>query len=336
MPNLPTTPNLASLLDVMKDGAEYSSLLAAGGAVNIDVIAELRKAVSEIEEIRQRPCICYTSNVLRAGDRFTAIELADDVPFSELVASIPENQKAIDIFLATPGGSGNQVHSFVQKLRPRFDQVGFIVPHMAMSAGTIFALSGNEIIMDERAFLGPIDPQVVGRDGRYVPAQSLFTLVKQIQEQGAEALKNGQQPEWANIQILRNIDPKELGNALSATKYAVQLASSYLENFKFQSWTNHTSDNRPVTPNEKADRALAIAKQLSSHDFWKAHSHGIFRDALWSNCRIKIIHAESIGNLERAIRRLWALFYWSFEHTAVQKVYLSQNYSLMRLNQRKA
>lgn len=51
---------------------------------------------------------------------------------------------------------------------------------MAMSAGTIFCMSGDELIMDEAAFIGPIDPQVPSRNGMYVPAQSLMTLIDEI------------------------------------------------------------------------------------------------------------------------------------------------------------
>jgi hypothetical protein len=30
------------------------------------------------------------------------------------------------------------------------------------------------------------------------------------------------------------------------------------------------------------------------------------------------------------MRRMWALFYWVFENTPVAKVFLSENYSIMR------
>lgn len=67
---------------------------------------------------------------------------------------------------------------------------------MAMSAGTIFCLSGDDLIMDERAFFGPIDPQVPSKNGRYVPAQSITTLIADIQTRGQEQLAKGLQPNW--------------------------------------------------------------------------------------------------------------------------------------------
>lgn len=324
---IPQKPLVSSLLDAMKDGREYSSLLEVRTEA-INLVTEIRRAVKDIEDIRGRPLLCYVGNVVRAGDQFTSIELADDLPFAELVAAAPAESKQIDMLVVTPGGSGQQVSSFVHKLRPRFENVAFIVPHMCMSAGTIFVASGNEIVMDERGFLGPIDPQVRNREGLMVPAQALFTLVSKIRDDGQKALQSGQNPTWTDIQLLKLVDPKELGNAIAGTNYAVQLVREYLKTYKFSDWSIHSSSGKPVTALDKEARADEIARLLSSHEEWKTHSHGIFRDVLFQKLRIKITHPDA--TLTRAIRRLWALLYWSFENTNIQKVFLSQQYSLFK------
>lgn len=318
---------VSSLLDAMKDGREYSSLLEVQ-ANNINLVSEIRRGVAEVEEARGRPLICYVSNVLRAGDVGTTIDLADDLPFAELVAAVPSNIREVDVFVVTPGGSGQQVNSFVNKLRPRFDFVGFVVPHMCMSAGTLWVTSGNEIVMDARAFLGPIDPQVRNREGRFVPAQALFTLVADIQKQGEESIAKGQQPTWTNIQLLRLLDPKELGDALAASHYSVQLATDYLNKYKFASWTIRDSSKQLVTPQYRLATAKKVAALLGSHNEWKAHSHGIFPDVLHEKCGLQITRPDA--KLTRAMRRLWALCYWTFENTEIQKIYLSRSYSLFR------
>jgi hypothetical protein len=66
-----------------------------------------------------------------------------------------------------------------------------------------------------------------GRDG-WVPAQALLVLIKDILEKGDKLLNAGQNPDWTHIRILRNIDPKEIGNTLSGSQYSVQFASKYL------------------------------------------------------------------------------------------------------------
>ncbi len=328
---IPPAPPVLSLYDAMQDGNEYASLVSQKPGQPINLNDDLVRALRDIEAIRQRPLICYAGNIVRSAGGSTSIEIGDDVPFSEMLDKIAPDQKGIDIMLASPGGSGQQVHSFVSKMRPRFDDVAFLIPHMAMSAATIWALSGNDLIMDERGFLGPIDPQVPNREGQWVPAQSIFVLIKKIQEEGADSLKQGIQPAWTNLQILKNIDAKEIGNAISATNYAVQLASNYLVTYKFRGWMKNGA---PVSQPDKERVARQIADQLSSHDSWKTHSHGIFRDALVAQCKLKFTPVESIPGLQRALRRLWALFYWSFEQTDIQKTFLSEKHVMFRIRQK--
>jgi len=322
-------PTITSLLDYMKDGREFESLLKFK-AVNIDLATEIRKSLQEIKAVRNRPAICYLANVVNTGIKMsTSIDHNDDLPFSEMISGIPTDEKNIDVILVTPGGSAQQVAKFVDKLRPRFDNVVFILPYMAMSAGTIFAMSGNDIIMGKNSYIGPTDPQVPNKDGFYVPAQAILTLIDDIQKRGEELLKKGQNPPWTDLQILKQLDGKEIGNALNASGYSMELVEGYLYNYKFKGWNVH-SDDRPVTDDEKRKRAKDIAEMLCNHGQWKTHSRGITRDVAWAECKIKIIHAESIENLDRAIRRFWALMYWLFENTAIYKAFISDTYCIFR------
>jgi hypothetical protein len=69
---------------------------------------------------------------------------------------------------------------------------------------------------------------------------------------------------------------------------------------------------------------------LCDHSQWRVHSHGITRDVAQSVLKLRIDHPESIPQFERALRRLWALLHWLFEHTIAAKVVLSQHYALFR------
>lgn len=318
-----------SLLDTMVDGREFESLLQLK-RVNIDLTAELRRSLAEVSAIRNRPNIAYISNVVNANIKAVkSIEYSDDLPFCEMVNTVPSGIREIDVIMVTPGGSGTQVAKFVDKLRSKFSRVNFILPNIAMSAGTIFAMSGDEIIMSDSSYIGPIDPQVPNKDGLYVPAQSILTLVEEIQQRGKVLLAKGQNPDWTDLQILRQIDPKEIGAAINASKYSVELVENYLHDFKFRTWTNHSNGN-PVTAEEKRNRANKIASDLCNHSLWKSHGRGITRESAWSVCQLKITHSDSISGLDRAIKRLWALYYWVFENTAIYKTFVSENYSLMR------
>jgi ClpP class serine protease len=64
-----------------------------------------------------------------------------------------------------------------------------IVPHYAMSGGTLIAFAADSIIMDQHAALGPVDPQLGDAQGSY-PATSLLQVVakKKIDEMDDKTL----------------------------------------------------------------------------------------------------------------------------------------------------
>ena len=326
----PSKKTTKSLLDVMVDGREFESLLQYNPDPSMDLAAEIRRAILEIKLIRNKPLLCYMANVVNPNIKTSrSIDNNDDLPFSEMISSIPDNIDEIDIILVTPGGSGQQVAKFVDRLRPRFKKVSFILPNIAMSAGTILAMSGDELIMDSRAYIGPIDPQIPNKDGHFIPAQAILTLIEDIRIRGEEFLKNGKNPPWSDLQILRQIDGQEIGNAINARNYSVELVENFLNNYKFGTWKFH-SDTRPVTDEEKRARAKEIAELLCDHSLWKTHSRGISREAAWDICKLKIIHPETINGLDRSIRRFWALNYWMFENTPIFKIFISENYAIFR------
>jgi len=80
----------------------------------------------------------------------------------------------IDIVLHTPGGLVLAATQIAYAINRRKGKVTAIVPHYAMSGGTLIALAADEIIMSDHAVLGPVDPQL----GQY-PAVSLLKAVEQ-------------------------------------------------------------------------------------------------------------------------------------------------------------
>ena len=317
-----------SLLDVMQNGREFESLLGYQYN-NLNVVKEIRRSISEIYAVRNNPIVCYVANVVQ-GNINNSIDGTDDLPFNEMISSVPADAKEIDIVLVTPGGSANQVNSFVNVLRPRFEKVNFIVLNMAMSAGTIFIMSGDEIIMSAQSKFGPIDPQIPNKEGRFIPAQSILVALEGIRIRGEEKLKQNQQPDWTDIQLLRNMDARDIGLAQSASKYSIDMVKDFLVKFKFKTWNTHSSTNTPVTNDEKIKRANEIANLLCSHSNWKSHGHAINRDVAWNICKLKITHSESIDGLDKAMRRMWAMFYWIFENTGIVKIFISNNYCVIR------
>jgi len=317
-----------SLLDSMVDGKEYGSIVDKMQAPNSDLLDEVIKGIQAIETVRNRPCLIYTGNLTTTAKGESSVDASDDVPFQELVASVPANQNAVDIYLATNGGSGEQISRFVNYLRARFNEVNFLIPSSCMSAGTLFALSGDQIYMASNAFLGPIDPQVLSAGGQFVPAQALLLLVERLQQDGEEAMQKGMQPPWTAVRLIDTLDKKELGAAITASQWSQTLAKQYIMNYKFKSWNVRESSGVGVTGGYKEARADEIAAALVSHGRWMNHGHAISRDVLWNEIKLKIDHPD--GALERAMVRLWALLIWIFERTGTQKLICSSTYRYAR------
>jgi hypothetical protein len=79
--------------------------------------------------------------------------------FIDQVDAIKEG-KGVDVLLHSSGGDALAAWKLMSILRERFEQVSVLVPFMAFSAATIFALGADEIVMHPHASLGPIDPQI--------------------------------------------------------------------------------------------------------------------------------------------------------------------------------
>jgi len=80
----------------------------------------------------------------------------------------------IDLILHTPGGLVLAAEQIATALCRHTAKVTVYIPHYAMSGGTLIALAADEIIMDENAVLGPVDPQI----GQH-PAVSILSVLEQ-------------------------------------------------------------------------------------------------------------------------------------------------------------
>lgn len=80
----------------------------------------------------------------------------------------------IDLILHTPGGLVLASEQIANALKKHPAKVTVFVPHYAMSGGTLIALAADEIVMDENAVLGPLDPQLGTK-----PAASILKILEQ-------------------------------------------------------------------------------------------------------------------------------------------------------------
>ena len=86
-----------------------------------------------------------------------------DIDDSEAVLraiTLTDDHVPIDLILHTPGGLVLAAEQIAHALRKHPAKVSVFVPHYAMSGGTLIALAADQIVMDDNAVLGPVDPQL--------------------------------------------------------------------------------------------------------------------------------------------------------------------------------
>ena len=104
----------------------------------------------------------------------------------------------IDLVAHTPGGLVLASEQIARALHRHPARVTVLVPHYAMSGGTLLALAADEIVMDENAVLGPVDPQI----GQW-PAASIITVAesKPLERVNDETLMLADLARKAQVQI---------------------------------------------------------------------------------------------------------------------------------------
>ncbi len=190
--------------------------------------------------------------------------------FIEKIIKDDTGNNRIAIFLNTPGGVAEVVEKLVVILRFHYAEVYFIVPDYAMSAGTIFCMSGDKIFMDYSSSLGPIDPQV--HNGKeFVPALGYLDQVERMLEKS----RTGKLTD-AELVILQTMDLAVLSRYEQAKNLTITLLKKWLVLYKFKDWAAHRTNpdllGKNVTIKEKQKRAEEIASCLADNKTW--HSHG--------------------------------------------------------------
>ncbi|GJL67282.1 MAG: hypothetical protein NPIRA05_22530 [Nitrospirales bacterium] len=201
----------------------------------------------------------------------------------EDLASRDDKPQNLVFLLHTPGGVAEIVEKMVDIIRHHYQEVWFVVPDMAMSAGTILCMSGDKIYMDYSSALGPIDPQIPNSEGILVPALGYLDQVdKMIEKSESGTLTD------AEFAILQNQDLAMLRRYEQARDLSISLLKDWLVKYKFKDWDKHSSNGEDVTEEEKKKRALEIAEALTNHKRWNSHGRMIGINTLTNDLKLRI------------------------------------------------
>ncbi|MCX6236463.1 MAG: Clp protease ClpP [Bacteroidia bacterium] len=276
------------------------------------ITAERKNQLRRISKIRGRDILVYASDSNKANAPMSILP-ADLLPFKDQLSYLKTNE--VDIILETPGGIAETVEDMVELIRSTHERLGIIIPGMAKSAGTIFSMAGDEILMGSASALGPIDAQVVS-NGKRFSADAFLDGLEKIKKEVFETGKLNP----AYIPILQSISPGEIQHFENAQNFSKTLVKKWLSNYKFKYWENHRTTGKIVSQEEKEFRADEIANKLCKHSDWLTHGRSIRIKDL-QEMRLEIRDYSKETELNDAIDKYYTLLRMTFDLTGIYKIY---------------
>lgn len=180
----------------------------------------------------------------------------------EKIGKVPK----LDILLYTTGGHTLAAWGLANLVREYCDQLGVLVPHRALSAGTLFTLAADEIIMSRVGQLSPIDPSITSPLGPRIqvpnqPQQSVVVPVSVEDVIGfidlatkAVGLKEEKSILSVFERLASQVNPLALGAVYRSREQIIALADRLL--------------SFPMKDGEERERIVTrLTRELGSHDY---------------------------------------------------------------------
>jgi ClpP class serine protease len=256
------------------------------------VEAQLAADLKTLEDFFKADCLTYVGPIAF---------FADDA-IRDAIEKITQRRRKLAFILQTDGGFAETARRISDTLRHHYRVVDFIVPNYAMSAGTILALSGDEIYMDYYSVLGPIDPQEEV-DGKLVPALGYVIRYEALLDKGR---KGGLSSE--EMAVLLNFDQAKLYSIEQGKNLSTALLKEWLVKYKFKDWEKTETHRRAVTMVMKRARAEEIAQKLNDTELWNSHGLGINKTRLEKEVGLKIRDFGTDEHLNASLRDYHHLF----------------------------
>ena len=236
----------------------------------LDIIR--RKYLQIMNAYTDRNVIAYYSAFLQNPSENVGIDDNDKNALMQAIYGLDKN-KGLDLILHTPGGNIAATESIVTYLRSVFGKdIRAFIPQMAMSAGTMIALSCKEIVMGKQSNIGAIDPQFGG--------MSCAGVIEEVETAKRDIENNANLSYFWNT-ILAKYHPTFIGDCQKAIIWSEKMVTAWLR------------DNMLSTESNADEIARKIVAKLGSHKETFTYSKHIHID----ECRdlgIKVVPLETL------------------------------------------
>ena len=236
-----------------------------------------------------------------------------------------DNSKKLSFYIETPGGSGTAAEEIAILLRNKYEYVDFIIVGECKSAGTILAMCGDEIYLNDTGSLGPIDAQIqIGRS-----TGSAHDYMKWIHDKMDEADRNGKLNNFDALMVAQ-ITPNELIGVQNSLDYGKELVTEFLKNYKFKNWVITETHQNPVSDDLRQKRAEEIADKLSDHSLWKTHGRSLKIDTLRDELQLKICDIGDDEKVCEVVERIQVILRLIFSLSPSYKIIADKNNRLIK------
>jgi ClpP class serine protease len=229
-----------------------------------------------------------------------AISDADKTGFMTCSHGV-DRSLGLDLILHTPGGDVAATESIIDYLHSLYNgDIRAIIPQMAMSGGTLIALSCKSILMGRQSSLGPVDPQIGG-----MPAQGIleeFTLA-------AAEIKN----DPARIPLWQPIIGKYWPTLITSCQHAIDWSDDLLR--RVLSSCMYAGDQ----PHERDQKIATIADALGKQSSSKSHNRHISQEKAIS-LGLNIERLEADDTLQDIVLSLHHALTITFAQTGLVKL----------------
>lgn len=278
-----------------------------------ELMNELKRLVLEYNSLTGRYIYLYVAAMTKKIPGIS-LEQEDFYIIRDMLQGLPGVEE-IDVYLETPGGNGVTAEEIAKFLHNKFKRVNYVISGEAKSAGTILALSGNEIYMTETGSLGPIDAQVsIGRS-----VVSAYDYMEWVRDKMDEAKKRGTLNP-VDATMIAQITPGELQLVNHSLEFAKDLVKEWLYKYKFKDWCQTETQKIVVTDEMKKDRANQVAGEIANHSRWRTHGRSLKISDL-DNIGLKVINLENKPEISDLVYRIQFVCKLLLETTSIYKLF---------------
>jgi Periplasmic serine proteases (ClpP class) len=271
-----------------------------------------KKQINRLFELTNRNIICYYSAFLTKKGDGMSIDDSDIVGFMSSIKEMEDKTVGLDLVLHTPGGNPTATEAIVNYLRSIFGtDIRVIVPQIAMSAGTMVACAGKEIVMGKQSSLGPIDPQIGG-----TAALNIKKVFDDAKSDLAEHPENA--PYW-QMQF-RHYPPALIYDCINAINLSSELVTGWLSTAMFLEDSN------------RSECIKGIVSYLNQNEDSKIHSRH-FDIEKCKSFGLKIVALEDDHEFQDAVLSVHHAYMALLANTPVVKIIENQFAKSYMVNQ---